>query len=164
MEYLCLLAEIETLKEENAHLRRKDSVCPFITTKGTQCTRKCDGDKNACKIHDRSQKVPKCVCTGMNMRGNPCKRKCVDGKTHCEKHDPSVQKVPKCVCTGMNMRGNPCKRKCVDGKTHCEKHDPSVQGKQKAQKMHIEHLNPVDDKKWVSEVAFWAARNDPRMI
>ena len=128
MEYLCLLAEIETLKEENAHLRRKDSVCPFITTKGTQCTRKCDGDKNACKIHDRSQKVPKCVCTGMNMRGNPCKRKCVDGKTHCEKHDPSVQ------------------------------------GKQKAQKMHIEHLNPVDDKKWVSELAFWVARNDARMI
>jgi hypothetical protein len=160
MEYLCLLAEIETLKEENALLRQKDSVCPFITGKGTPCKRKCDGDKNACKIHSRPQKVPKKVCGCVNMRGNPCKRKCVDGKAHCEKHDPSAQK-PK--CTGVNMRGNPCKRKCVDGQTHCEKHDPSVQ-KPKKEKMHVEPLVPVDDKKWVGELAFWIARNEPRMI
>ena len=130
MEYLCLLAEIETLKEENALLRQKDSVCPFITGKGTPCKRKCDGDKNACKIHSRPQKVPKKVCGCVNMRGNPCKRKCVDGKTHCEKHDPSAQK-PK---------------------------------KEKKEKMHVEPLVPVDDKKWVGELAFWIARNEPRMI
>ena len=128
MEYLCLLAEIESLKEENALLRQKSSPCPFITAKGTPCTRMCDGDKTACKVHNRPQKVPKCVCTGVNMRGNPCKRKCIEGQTHCEKHDPNVQK------------------------------------KEKTLTMHVEPLVPMDDKKWVSEVAFWVARNEPRMI
>ena len=134
MEYLCLLAEIETLKEENALLRRKyapKQQCPFITGKGTQCKRMCDGTSSTCKIHDRPAKV---------------------------------QVVSKLVCSGVNMRGNPCKRKCLEGQGHCDKHDPSVKKKEKALTMHVEPLVPVDDKKWVNEAAFWIARNEPRMI
>ena len=167
MEYLCLLAEIETLKEENALLRRKyapKQQCPFITGKGTQCKRMCDGTSSTCKIHDRPAKVQvvsKLVCSGVNMRGNPCKRKCLEGQGHCDKHDP---KMVKPVCSGVNMRGNPCKRKCLEGQGHCDKHDPSVKKKEKALTMHVEPLVPVDDKKWVNEAAFWIARNEPRMI
>ena len=134
MEYLCLLAEIETLKEENALLRRKyapKQQCPFITGKGTQCKRMCNGTSSTCKIHDRPAKV---------------------------------QVVSKLVCSGVNMRGNPCKRKCLEGQGHCDKHDPSVKKKEKALTMHVEPLVPVDDKKWVNEAAFWIARNEPRMI
>ena len=75
MEYLCLLAEIETLKEENDLLRHKSR---------------------------KVQATPKPVCSCMNMRGNPCKRKCLEGKTHCEKHDPSVYKKEK-ICPVMQV-------------------------------------------------------------
>jgi len=149
MEYLCLIAEIEALKEENARL------CQTIT------------GKNVRKIHANPQKVVKSICSCLNMRGNPCKRKCLEGKDHCEKHDPSVQKVVKSICSCLNMRGNPCKRKCLEGKDHCEKHDPSVQKprvKPTGSKVYIEQLVPWDKTKWVSELEFWTARNEPRMI
>jgi hypothetical protein len=113
MEYLCLIAEIEALKEENARL------CQTIT------------GKNVRKIHANPQKVVKSICSCLNMRGNPCKRKCLEGKDHCEKHDPSVQK-PRVKPTGS--------------------------------KVYIEQLVPWDKTKWVSELEFWTARNEPRMI
>jgi len=51
MEYLCLIAEIEALKEENARL------CQTIT------------GKNVRKIHANPQKVVKSICSCLNMRG-----------------------------------------------------------------------------------------------
>jgi hypothetical protein len=185
MEYLCLIAEIEALKEENARLCQTitgknvrkihanpqkvvKSICSCLNMRGNPCKRKCLEGKDHCEKHDPSvQKVVKSICSCLNMRGNPCKRKCLEGKDHCEKHDPSVQKVVKSICSCLNMRGNPCKRKCLEGKDHCEKHDPSVQKprvKPTGSKVYIEQLVPWDKTKWVSELEFWTARNEPRMI
>ena len=96
MEYLCLLAEIESLKSELASTKRPK--CPHTTSKGSTCKKYCLVGFGSCKVHSKPPKPPKPVklrlkrvfCTGVNMRGNPCKRKCVEGETYCDRHDPSL--------------------------------------------------------------------------
>lgn len=100
MEYLCLLAEIESLKFqlEPRNNRPVRIPCPHVTSKGHSCKKYCLPGLESCKVHSKPPKPPKVVrvkskrvyCTGLNMRGNPCKRKCVDGETYCERHDPSL--------------------------------------------------------------------------
>ena len=163
MEYLALIAEIESLKEEIALLR----------------------------AHKNSKKPERLPCPGVTGKGEKCKKFCVEGGVTCKVHGrpvkepqakkPKAPKAPKAVkiaCTGVNMRGNPCKNKCVENQTWCEKHNPSVPVKIKKSKGHkkvvhnhevvIESLVPCEacdtGTKWVSEVEFWVARNEPRMI
>ena len=109
MEYLALIAEIETLKgelaaanAELATLRPKAKAkpikvpCPHITSKGVPCKKYCAPNLQTCKVHGkpRKEKPPpkpkpkKVVCTGLNMRGNPCKGKCLPDQSYCERHDP----------------------------------------------------------------------------
>ena len=98
MEYLALIAEIETLKEEELAAAQAEIValrapkqpkptkvpCPGMTGKGMQCKKYCMPNETTCKVHGReivhkAPKVPtkpkptKKVCTGLNMRGNTCK-------------------------------------------------------------------------------------------
>jgi len=102
MEYLALIAEIESLKAELAALKPKakpiKQPCPHATSKGEICKKYCAPGLNTCMVHSRPPKVkppprekPKKVnCTGVNLRGNACKRRCVPGESFCERHDPSL--------------------------------------------------------------------------
>ena len=176
MEYLSLVAEIESLKAdlagaeaEIARLKcpKKAKVervpCPGVTGKGQGCKKFCVGDEATCKVHGREkvQKVPKVSkpkavkvhCTGLNMRGNPCKGKCLPDQTWCEKHDPSL----------------PPKEKKVKKKKVAPEHNHGVG---------VEPLVPcelcethgdmfdagVTEVKWVDEGTFWARRNEAVMI
>lgn len=154
MEYLSLIAEIESLKEEITVLKATKSV------KKTQ---------------------PRVQCQTVTGKGVQCKKFCVEGGLVCKVHGKPpkevVKKLPrphKVVCSGLNMRGNPCKNKCIEGETWCERHDPSLPPKEKKNKKVVESHNhgvvveplvPCDTGgKWVSEVDFYIARNEPRLI
>ena len=120
MEYLALIAEIETLKEEVELLRApvkskkpERVLCQSVTGKGVPCKRYSVDGCLTCKVHGKPQKevkpkkpprVPKIVCTGLNMRGNPCKNKCVENQTWCEKHDPSLPPKEKKSKKKKNMK------------------------------------------------------------
>jgi len=102
MEYLSLIAEIESLKAQLAALqppkKPPKTPCPHSTSKGVPCKKYCAPGLETCKVHGKPRKEkpppkekPKKVhCTGLNMRGNPCKGKCVSGETYCERHDPKA--------------------------------------------------------------------------
>ena len=109
MEYLSLVAEIESLKAELDATRTQLAAlqpppkptkqpCPHSTSKGSPCKKYCVPGAQTCKVHGKPPKPaktpkPKVVkqhCTGTNMRGNPCKGKCVPDQTWCERHDPSM--------------------------------------------------------------------------
>jgi len=173
MEYLSLIAEIESLKAENEALKAR------------------------LKCHKKT-KVERVPCPGVTGKGQGCKKFCVDGETTCKVHGrekvPKVPKVskPKAAkvhCTGLNMRGNACKGKCVADQTYCEKHDPALPLKEKKVKkkkvapehnhgVGVEPLVPcelcethgdmfdagVTEVKWVDEGTFWARRNEAVMI
>jgi hypothetical protein len=168
MEYLALIAEIESLKEELALLkvpkqpRKPVKVpCPGVTGKGHACKKYCVAGETTCKVHGREEvvkpkkvpKAPKKMCVGMNMRGNACKGKCLPNETFCEKHDPTA----------------PVKEKKVKKKKVAPEHNHGVG---------VEPLVPcelcethgdmfdagVTEVKWVDEGTFWASRNEPRMI
>lgn len=151
MEYLALIAEIESLKEEIDVLRTSTKTkkperipCPETTGKGVKCKRFCVDGGSTCKIHSSPKKEVK----------------------------PKKTKLPKVCCTGLNMRGNPCKNKCVENQTWCEKHDPSIPPKVKKSKANkklvVEPLVACEEcptkEGWVSELEFWRARTEPRMI
>ena len=100
MEYLALIAEIETLKEQLEALQPKAkperTPCPHTTSKGSPCKKYCAPNLTTCKVHGKppkpaktpKEKPKKVHCTGLNMRGNPCKGKCLPDQTYCERHDP----------------------------------------------------------------------------
>jgi len=102
MEYLALIAEIETLKAELASLQPTKKPpriqCPHSTSKGQPCKKYCAPGLETCKVHGkpRKEKAPpkekpkKVSCVGVNMRGNACKGKCLPDQTWCERHDPSL--------------------------------------------------------------------------
>lgn len=102
MEYLALIAEIESLKEQLAALQPKvkpeRTPCPRVTSKGQTCKKYCVEGAQTCKVHGKppkpmktpKEKPVKQHCTGLNMRGNPCKGKCLPGETYCERHDPKA--------------------------------------------------------------------------
>jgi hypothetical protein len=119
MEYLCLLAEIESLKDQ---AKKPGKVpCPGVTGKGVPCKRYCASGLETCKIHDRP---PKSVCVGLNTRGTSCKKKCVDGQAWCEMHDPSLprkQKIKKVVYEPIVVDA-----KWVDERTFWERRNEPV--------------------------------------
>lgn len=127
MEYLALIAEIESLKAENESLRAQlepkvpkkpiKQPCPGVTSKGIPCKKYCAPNLTTCKVHGAPPKPPKTPkekpkkvnCTGTNMRGNACKGKCVPDQTYCERHDPKAppkqtQKKKKKVAPEHNHR------------------------------------------------------------
>jgi len=102
MEYLALIAEIESLKAQLAQYqppkKPERTPCPRVTSKGIPCKKYCVPGEQTCKVHGNPPKPaktpkPKVVkqhCTGLNMRGNPCKGKVLTDCTYCEKHDPAL--------------------------------------------------------------------------
>jgi len=174
MEYLSLIAEIETLKEElaaaNAELATlKPKVkakpervpCPHTTSKGVQCKKYCAPNLQTCKVHGRPKKEkpapkPKVVkpkCTGLNMRGNPCKRKCLPGQTYCDRHDP---KLPPKEKKGKGK-----------GKKQTPQHNHGIGEKPEVPcglcGTHGDMFDPgVTEAVWVDEAEFWARRGGLR--
>ena len=164
MEYLALLAEIETLKEQLTALQPKvkptRTPCPHSTSKGTPCKKYCVDGQQTCKVHGkpRKEKPPpkekpvKQKCTGLNMRGNPCKRKCVSGETYCERHDPSLP--PKV----LTKKGK--------GKKVVPEHDHGVGEESQTCQLCETHGDIFDEgvteAKWVDEAEFWARRGGLR--
>jgi hypothetical protein len=151
MEYLALIAEIESLKEEVAVLRASA----------------------------KPKKLERIPCSETTGKGEKCKRFCIDGGSTCKIHSrpkkevkPKKQKLPKVCCIGLNIRGNPCKNKCIENQTWCEKHDPSIPHKVKKMKVDkklvveplLAYENSSTMEGWVSELEFWRVRNEPRMI
>jgi hypothetical protein len=150
MEYLSLVAEIESLKAENESLRAQLEPkvpkkplrvpCPGVTSKGIPCKKYCAPNLNTCKVHGQPPKAkappkPKVVkqhCTGTNMRGNACKGKCVPDQTYCERHDPKAppkqtQKKKKKVAPEHNHRiGVEPLVPCVLCETHGDMFDGGV--------------------------------------
>ena len=57
MEYLCLLAEIESLKSELASTKRPK--CPHTTSKGSTCKKYCLVGFGSCKVHSKPPKPVK---------------------------------------------------------------------------------------------------------
>ena len=168
MEYLSLIAEIETLKAELDATRTQlaqlqppkkpvKTQCPQLTSKGSPCKKYCAPNLTTCKVHGKPPKAkappkPKVVkqhCTGINMRGNPCKGKCVPDQTYCERHDPEAppkqtQKKKKKVAPEHTHRIGveplvPC--------SLCETHGDMFDG-------------GVTEAKWVDEATFWARRTE----
>ena len=100
MEYLALIAEIETLKEQLEALqppkKPTKQPCPGLTSKGSPRKKYCAPNAGTCKVHGKppkpaktpKEKPKKVSCTGLNMRGNPCKGKVLTDCTYCERHDP----------------------------------------------------------------------------
>lgn len=169
MEYLTLIAEIESLKAEIAILKipKKTKLvrtaCPGMTGKGVTCKKYCVQGEEACKVHSRAPKEkvtkvkapkePKKVCCGVNMRGNACKKKCVDGETWCEAHDPELPQKEK----------KTKKKKIAPEHNHSVGVEPLVPCE--LCQTHGDMFDPnVDNVKWIAESAFWAARTDARMI
>lgn len=136
MEYLALVAEIETLRAENESLRAQ--LQPMV-----------------------SKKPARIQCPHTTSKGTPCKKYCAPNLNTCKVHGK-----PKVHCTGLNMRGNPCKRKVLPDCTYCERHDPSVPVKKQKNKVVPEHnhvITPgVTEAKWVDEAEFWARRGGLR--
>ena len=168
MEYLSLIAEIETLKAEldatrtqlvkyQPKVKPAKTQCPRSTSKGIPCKKYCAPGLNTCKVHGKPLKPaktpkPKVVtqqCTGTNMRGNPCKGKCVPDQTYCERHDPSMPVKEK--------KGK--KKKVVPEHNHgigekptvpcglCDTHGDMFDG-------------GVTEVEWVDEATFWARRTE----
>ena len=174
MEYLALVAEIETLKgelaaanAELATLKPKPKAkpvkvpCPHVTGKGQQCKKYCAPGLTTCKVHGRPPKTKpppkpkpvKVVCTGLNMRGNPCKRKVLAGCTYCDKHDPSLPPKEK-KGKGKGKKQTPQHNHGIGEKpevpcglcgTHGDMFDPGV-----------------TEAVWVDEAEFWARRGGLR--
>ena len=174
MEYLSLIAEIESLKEElaaaNAELatlkpkpksKPEKVPCPHITSKGVPCKKYCAAGLETCKVHGRPPKTKpppkprpvKVVCTGLNMRGNPCKRKVLVGCTYCDKHDPSLPPKEK-KGKGKGKKQTPQHNHGIGEKpevpcglcgTHGDMFDPGV-----------------TEAVWVDEAEFWARRGGLR--
>lgn len=164
MEYLCLIAEIESLKEQLKVLQPKvkpaKQPCPHTTSKGSPCKKYCAPGLETCKVHGkpRKEKPPPKVkpvrqhCTGLNLRGNPCKRKCLPGETYCERHDPKappkppVKKQKNKVAPRHNHGiGEVPVVPCGLCGTHGDLFDPGV-----------------TEATWVDEAEFWARRGGLR--
>lgn len=168
MEYLALIAEIETLKEELRTLKAKlqpppkptRTPCPCRTSKGTPCKKYCVAGAETCKVHGKPRKekpapkpkVVKVVCTGLNMRGNPCKGKCLPGQNYCERHDPSLPpkekkkgKVKKQTPQHNHGIGEVPVVPCGLCETHGDLFSPGV-----------------TESVWVDEAEFWARRGGLR--
>lgn len=166
MEYLCLIAEIESLKEQLAALQPKvkptKQPCPHTTSKGSPCKKYCVPGETTCKVHGkprkakppkaRKEKPKKVHCTGLNLRGNPCKRKCLPGETYCERHDPKAPPKPP-VKKQKNKQlpqhnhgiGEVPVVPCGLCGTHGDLFDPGV-----------------TEATWVDEAEFWARRGGLR--
>lgn len=164
MEYLCLIAEIETLKEQLKALQPPKKPpripCPHTTSKGSPCKKYCAPNLNTCKVHGKPPKPPKTPkekpkkvsCTGINLRGNPCKRKVLTDCTYCERHDPSL---PVKVSVKKQKNKQPPQHNHGIGEvpvvpcglcgTHGDLFDPGV-----------------TEATWVDEAEFWARRGGLR--
>lgn len=133
-----LKKQVKPKKEKPVKIR-----CPFITAKGTQCSKFCVEGSQTCKVHSKPLKPPKPVkpprtkkqmCTGINIRGNPCRNKCVEGETFCERHDPATPvpqkrtKRSKKRPIQMHNHGpnEVPKEKCLLCETHGNMFDPNI--------------------------------------
>ena len=164
MEYLCLIAEIESLKEQLKALQPKvkpvRTPCPHTTSKGSPCKKYCAPGLTTCKVHGKPPRPPKTPkvkpvkqhCMGTNLRGNPCKRKVLPDCTYCERHDPALppKQAPKKQKNKVAPQHNhgigevpvvPCG---LCG-THGDLFDPGV-----------------TEATWVDEAEFWARRGGLR--
>lgn len=169
MEYLALIAEIETLKAELDATRtqlvslqpktkqKPERVpCPHVTSKGSPCKKYCAPDIGTCKVHSKpmKEKAPpkpkfsRPKCTGINMRGNPCKGKCMEDQTYCERHDPNL--APKEKTKKSKKKDTPLHNHLVgvEPLVQCELCDT-----------HGDMFDmSITDAKWVDEATYWARR------
>jgi len=137
--------EIDELKKQVKPKKEKPVKvrCPFMTAKGTQCSKFCMEGSETCKVHSKPLKPPKPAkparakrqaCTGINIRGNPCRNKCLEGKTFCERHNPDAPvpqkrtKRSKKRQIAMHNHGpnEVPKEKCILCETHGNMFDPNI--------------------------------------
>lgn len=137
--------EVDELKKQVKPKKEKPVKvrCPFITAKGTQCSKFCMEGSETCKVHSKPVKPPKPpkparakrqACTGINIRGNPCRNKCLEGKTFCERHNPDApvpqkrtkrSKKRQTVLHNHGPNEDPEER-CILCETHGNMFDPNV--------------------------------------
>lgn len=137
--------EVDELKKQVKPKKEKPVKvrCPFVTAKGTQCSKFCMEGSETCKVHSKPLKPPKPAkpartkrqaCTGINIRGNPCRNKCLEGKTFCERHNPDAPvpqkrtKRSKKRQIAMHNHGpnEVPKERCILCETHGNMFDPNI--------------------------------------
>jgi hypothetical protein len=137
--------EVDELKKQVKPKKEKPVKvrCPFMTAKGTQCSKFCMEGSETCKVHSKPPKPPKPAkparakrqaCTGINIRGNPCRNKCLEGKTFCERHNPDApvpQKRTKRSKKRQIMMHNHGpnevpEERCILCETHGNMFDPNI--------------------------------------